>query len=142
MRTFTSTIFGIPPERVIGSSTALRYERGTGDGGAVVYRAKPDVFDDGPAKPVRIWTRVGRRPILAGGNANGDIPMLQFTSGNSRPTLSMLVLHDDSEREFAYTAGAEQALDLARTNRWPTVSVRDDWSTVFGDTADADRDPR
>ena len=69
--------------------------------------AKPDVFDDGPTKPVRIWSRVGRRPILAGGNSNGDIPMLHYTGGPARAGLRLLVLHDDPEREFDYTAGAE-----------------------------------
>ena len=69
-------------------------------GGSVVYHAQPDVFDDGPAKPVRIWSRIGRRPIVAVGNSNGDIPMLRFASHPSRPSLSLLVKHDDAEREF------------------------------------------
>ena len=73
MRPVTGEIYGIPPERVIGSSNALRYDE---EGGSIVYLAEPDVFDDGPVKPVRIWSRTGRRPILAGGNSNGDIPML------------------------------------------------------------------
>ena len=72
MRPVTDEIYGIPPERVIGSSNALRYV-GRPDGGSLVYLAQPDVFDDGPAKPVRIWSRIGRRPILAVGNSNGDI---------------------------------------------------------------------
>ena len=73
----------------------------------MVYDAEPDVFDDGPAKPVRIWSRIGRRPLLAAGNSNGDVPMLEFTGGTERPALRMIVLHDDPDREFAYTAGAE-----------------------------------
>jgi phosphoserine phosphatase len=93
MRGFAQGIYGIPPERVIGSSNELRY-RGNGHG-SVVYQAEPDVFDDGPAKPVRIWSRIGRRPILAVGNSNGDLPMLQFAGGPSRPALRLLVLPDD-----------------------------------------------
>jgi phosphoserine phosphatase len=134
MRPVTEEIYGIPPERVIGSSNALRY-REDGDGGSVVYEAAPDVFDDGPVKPVRIWSRIGRRPVVAAGNSNGDIPMLRFAGGPSRPALRLLVLHDDPEREFAYTAGAEQSLDAARASGWTVVSVRDDWRTVFAGAA-------
>ena len=72
-----------------------------------------DVFDDGPEKPVRIWSRIGRRPLVAVGNSNGDLPMLAFAGGPSRPALRMLLLHDDAEREFDYTAGAEEALAAA-----------------------------
>ena len=96
-----------------------------------MYLAEPDVFDDGPVKPVRIWSRVGRRPILAAGNSNGDIPMLRFAGGPSRPGLGLLVLHDDPEREFDYTSGAEQALEQARGDGWTVVSVNDDWAAVF-----------
>jgi hypothetical protein len=96
-----------------------------------VYLAEPDYFDDGPVKPVRIWSRVGRRPILAGGNSNGDLPMLRFAGGPARPGLRLLVLHDDPEREFDYVAGAEQALDEARAQGWTVVSVKHDWATVF-----------
>ena len=113
MRSVTDEIYGIPPERVIGSSNALRYHGGR-HGGSIVYRAAPDVFDDGPVKPVRIWSRIGRRPIIAVGNSNGDIPMLQYAGSPSGPALRLLVLHDDSEREFDYTAGAEKSLELAQ----------------------------
>jgi hypothetical protein len=131
MRSVAAAIYGIPPERVIGSSSELGY-RADDHGGSVVYQAAPDVFDDGPAKPVRIWSRIGRRPILAAGNANGDIPMLRFASHPSRPSLSLLVRHDDGEREFADDSGAEQALKQAAELGWGVVSMRDDWSRVFG----------
>ena len=65
----------------------------------LAYREKPDVFDDGPAKPVRIWSRIGRRPLIAVGNSNGDIPMLQFAQQSNRLYLSMLLLHDDKSRD-------------------------------------------
>ena len=130
MRSVTQGIYGIPPERVIGSSHALKYEEND-DGGAVVYEAAPDVFDDGPVKPVRIWSRIGRRPIMAVGNSNGDIQMLQFAGGVAQPTLRMLVVHDDAAREFDYEAGAERVLALARTQAWTTISLRNDWNTVF-----------
>jgi hypothetical protein len=92
---------------------------------------QPDVFDDGQIKPVRIWSRVGRRPILAAGNSNGDVPMLRYAGGRGRPALRLLVLHDDADREFDYTAGAEQSLEQAAKERWTVVSVDKDWGTVF-----------
>jgi phosphoserine phosphatase len=130
MRPVTDEIYGIPSERVIGSSNALAY---TDDehGGYVSYQATMDVFDDGPVKPVRIWSRIGRRPIIAGGNSNGDIAMLRYAGGKDRPALRLLVLPDDEEREFAYTAGAETSLELADKHDWTVVSVKNDWATVF-----------
>ena len=105
MRPISEELYGIPRDRVIGSSTALDYRDGT-----IMRKPEADVLDDGPEKPVRIWSRVGRRPILAAGNSNGDIQMLDFTQHADKPTLRLLVLHDDAEREFAYTAGAEKSL--------------------------------
>ena len=86
MRVISQELYGIPPDRVVGSSVALEY-REEGDIAQIVHTAKPDILDDGPAKPVRIWSRVGRRPILAAGNSNGDIQMLQFASHPSRASL-------------------------------------------------------
>jgi phosphoserine phosphatase len=93
--------------------------------------AELEVLDDGPVKPTRIWSRVGRRPILAAGNSNGDIEMLRFAEHPLRPSLSLLVYHDDAEREFAYDAGAERSLEIARERGWTIVSMRDDWKTVY-----------
>jgi len=129
MRPVTEEIYGIPSERVIGSSNALRYVEDE-KGGTVTYAAAPDVFDDGPVKPVRIWSRIGKRPIFAGGNSNGDVPMLRY-AGGSRPALRLLVLHDDDEREFAYTAGAEDALATAERDGMIVVSMRNDWGSIF-----------
>jgi hypothetical protein len=133
MRPVTEEIYGIPAERVIGSSNALSYQEDE-QGGTLVYLEKPDVFDDGPTKPVRIWSRVGRRPILAGGNSNGDIPMLHYAGGPSRPGLRLLLLHDDPDREFDYKDGAEQSLERADQDGWTVVSIKNDWSTVFADS--------
>jgi phosphoserine phosphatase len=133
MRPVSEEIYGIPSERVIGSSNALTYHEDD-HGGTVVYLAQPDVFDDGPVKPVRIWSRVGRRPIMAGGNSNGDIPMLRYAGGPARPALRLLILHDDPEREFDYTAGAEKSLEQANQEGWTVVSIKNDWATVFPDT--------
>jgi phosphoserine phosphatase len=130
MRPVTDPIYAIPSERVVGSSTALRYQDDE-HGGTVVYRAEMDVFDDGPIKPVRIWSRIGRRPLIAVGNSNGDIEMLQFAGGRDRPALRMLVVHDDAEREFDYVAGAERALEQAKARGWTLASMKNDWATVF-----------
>ena len=132
MRPITGAIYGIPPERVVGSSQGLRFEgtEGTGD---LLIEPVLDVFDDGPEKPIRIWNRIGRRPILAAGNTNGDDEMLQYSGTNSSPSLRIVVLHDDADREFAYTAGAERVLEHARAYDWTVVSMKDDWTTVFGD---------
>ena len=130
MRPISQELYGVPRQRVIGSSTTLTWEPDE-QGGRIVRKPEMDVLDDGPAKPVRIWSRVGRRPILAAGNSNGDIPMLRFAGGPSRPGLGLLVLHDDPEREFDYTSGAEQALEQARGNGWTLISINDDWAAVF-----------
>jgi phosphoglycolate phosphatase-like HAD superfamily hydrolase len=132
MRPITQNLFGIPPERTIGSATTLEY---TSDdpGGAIMRKAGLGFLDDGPQKPIEIWSHIGRRPILAGGNSNGDIPMLEFTHHPDTPTLRLLVDHDDAEREFAYTGGAEKALEQANTEGWTVVSMKDDFRTVFSD---------
>jgi len=130
MRPISQEVYGVPRQRVIGSSVSLTWLPDEG-GGRLVRKPEADVLDDGPEKPVRIWSRVGRRPLLAAGNSNGDIPMLAFAEQPGRPGLRLLVLHDDPDREFDYTAGAEQALQLARTNGWTVVSIKDDWTTVF-----------
>jgi phosphoserine phosphatase len=130
MRPISQEVYGIPRQRVIGSSASLAYttdERG----GTITHKAQADYLDDGPEKPIRIWSRTGRRPLLAAGNSNGDIPMLHFSQHHDHPFLRLLVLHDDSEREFAYTTGAERALDQAGTDGWTVISVRTDWATVF-----------
>ena len=130
MRPVSDEVYGIPRERVIGSSIALDYRDG-----AIIRKPEADVLDDGPAKPVRIWSRVGRRPLVAAGNSNGDIEMLDFSRRPDRPTLRLLVLHDDAEREFGYTTGAEGALERAAAEGWTVVSMQNDWTTVFGKAA-------
>jgi phosphoglycolate phosphatase-like HAD superfamily hydrolase len=130
MRPISQEVYGIARDRVIGSATALEYTS-DGSGGTIMRKPEADYLDDGPQKPIRIWSRVGRRPLLAAGNSNGDIQMLDFTRHEDTPFLRLLVLHDDAEREFAYTSGAEQALERADAHGWTIVSVKNDWATVF-----------
>jgi len=135
MRPITQQLYGIAPEHVIGSSVSLEY-RVEGGIGNVFHKAQLEIFDDGPAKAVRIWSRIGRRPIFGAGNANGDIQMLEFTAHPSRPSHCIVVNHDDNDRDIAYTAGAERLIDTAKAKDWTIVSVRDDWSAVFGETGE------
>ncbi len=130
MRPISQEVYGIPRHRVIGSATTLKYTS-DGHGGTITHNAEADYLDDGPQKPIRIWSRTGRRPVLAAGNSNGDISMLEFTAHEDKPVLRLLVLHDDAEREFDYTSGAEQALEMADRSGFTVVSMKNDWSTVF-----------
>ena len=132
MRPITSLLYGIPPERVVGSSVGLIY-RPHEDVGHLFTTSQPEFLDDGPMKPVRLWSRIGRRPIFAAGNSNGDIQLLEYTGTPTMPSLRLLILHDDAEREFAYTTGAEDALDTSAISGWTVASMKNDWVTVFGD---------
>jgi phosphoserine phosphatase len=130
MRPVTESMYGIPPERVVGSSSELTF-KADDDGANIIHSAAAGIIDDGPGKPVQIWTRIGRRPILAVGNANGDVPMLQYAADQSEPTLCMLLHHDDETREVAYSSGAEEAVKEAGTRGWTVISMKTDWNRVF-----------
>ena len=132
MRPVAEDMYDIPPERIIGSALGLTYSSEGGQS-LLLHKGAMDFFDDGPEKPIRIWSRIGRRPILAFGNSNGDVPMLAFSGTSATQALRLLLLHDDAEREFDYTAGAEQALETASQQNWTVVSIKNDWNTVFAD---------
>ena len=121
VRAVCEEAFGLTQDRVIGSATALEYRDGE------LYRAREveQPIADGPGKPVHIWTRTGRRALFAGGNADGDIEMLETAR------FALLVHHDDDEREFAFDAGAERALAAATARGWTVVSMKQDFATVF-----------
>jgi phosphoserine phosphatase len=121
VRAVCEQVYGLPRDRVIGSATTLEYRDGD------LYRTAgvEQPIDDGPGKVVHIWTRTGRKPLFAGGNADGDVAML----GSAR--FALLVRHDDAEREFAYDAGAERALAAAEANGWTVASMKEDFRTVF-----------
>jgi len=121
VRVVGEEMYGIPRERVIGTGPTLEYRDGD------LYRTtgveRP--IDDGPGKPVHIWTRTGRKPLLAAGNSDGDIAMLETAR------FGLLVHHDDAVREFAYDGGAEQALAEATRRGWTVASMKDDFATIF-----------
>ena len=130
MRPIAERLYGVPPEHVIGSALGLEYTS-AGARPDLLYKGAMDVLDDGPQKPIRIWSRIGRRPILAAGNSNGDVPMLSFTGRPGGPALRLLIRHDDAEREFDDVAGTEDALAVAAAQSWTIVSMKDDWQQVF-----------
>ena len=99
--------------------------------GPIVQRADLDVVNDGPDKAAKIWNFTGRRPILAAGNADGDIHMLWYSQTSPYRSLQLLLRHDDSEREYAYDAGAEKAQQLAAVHSWQVISMQGDFLLVF-----------
>jgi phosphoserine phosphatase len=121
VRAVCEQVYGLPRERVIGSATTLEYRDGD------LYRTAgvEQPIDDGPGKPVHIWARTGRKPLLAGGNADGDVAMLESAR------FGLLLHHDDAGREFAYNEGAEKALAAARARGWTVVSMKEDFARVF-----------
>ncbi|MBO9515189.1 MAG: haloacid dehalogenase-like hydrolase [Variovorax sp.] len=135
MRPWVMKAYGIPPEQVIGSSQLIRYEL---QGGKPVLLREPklDFVDDGPGKPVGIYRNIGRRPVLAFGNSDGDLQMLQYTAGGPGARMALIVHHDDADREFAYDRNSrigklDKALDEAQARGWTVVSMKRDWKTVF-----------
>lgn len=134
IRPWAEEAYGIPPERVVGSTIGLRYEERDGTP-TLVRLPEIDFVDDGPGKPVGIHRRIGRRPILAGGNSDGDLAMLQWTAAGPGPSFCLLVRHDDAAREWAYDRASkvgrlDRALDEANSRGWTVVSMREDWRLV------------
>jgi phosphoglycolate phosphatase-like HAD superfamily hydrolase len=135
MRPWTERVYGIPPEQVVGSSGGLKYE--LRDGKPVLVKLPTLVLnDDKVGKPVGIQRHIGRRPIAAFGNSDGDFEMLAWTTGAPGARLGMLVHHDDAEREFAYDRKShvgklDRGLNEAGARGWSVVSMKSDWKTVF-----------
>jgi phosphoserine phosphatase len=131
MRPVSEEIYDVPRENVIGSNITFEATR---QEGKLVLLRKPGLvepIDDGPGKPVNIELHIGRAPIAAAGNSNGDIEMMEFAEGSGRPFLNLLLHHDDAEREYAYDEGAERALQLSKERDWTVVSMKNDFRTVF-----------
>lgn len=135
MRVFTPELYGVPPEQVVGSEGKVRFE--LQDGKPVLMKLPQISFiDDGPGKPVGIETNLGREPIFAFGNSDGDLQMLQFTCLKPGPRFCGLVHHTDAAREWAYDRDSsighlDKALDAAQASGWTVVDMKTDWATVF-----------
>jgi hypothetical protein len=135
MRPWTERVYGVPPEQVIGSSVKLKFELRDGVP-ALLKLPEVDLVDDKEGKPVGIQTRIGRRPIAAFGNSDGDLQMLQWTMAGAGPRFALIVHHTDAEREWAYDRQShvgrlDKALDEAAAKGWTVVSTKDDWNAMF-----------
>ncbi|MCH7788573.1 MAG: haloacid dehalogenase-like hydrolase [Acidobacteria bacterium] len=142
VRVIGQDFYGVPPEGVVGSQ--IQYEIDRDDSGSLRLLRTNKIVDsgpnEGPGKPPNIQRILGRRPVVAGGNSAGDAEMLEFAMSYDGPSLSLLVDHDDAEREYSYESKAgtfeteETVLDTAARLNWVVVSIKDDWSTVFSDS--------
>ncbi len=137
MRPWTEAVYGIPPEQVVGSSVKTVYE--VRDGEAVIVRL-PEInfIDDKAGKPVGIHSHIGRRPIVAFGNSDGDFQMLEWTTAGEGTRFGMIIHHTDAEREWAYDREShvgrlDRGLDEAAAHGWTVVSMKDDWNKIFPD---------
>ena len=135
MRPWTERVYGVPPEQVVGSSIKTKFQMR--DGQPELFRLPElNFIDDGPGKPVGINEYIGRRPIAAFGNSDGDLEMLQWTTMSGGARLGLIVHHTDAEREYAYdrdtTFGRlDKALDAAALNKWAVVDMKSDWKRIF-----------
>ncbi|MEY3828069.1 MAG: hypothetical protein RLZZ148_2896 [Cyanobacteriota bacterium] len=135
MRPWTEKVYGIPPEQVIGSSIKTKFEIREGKP-VLVRQAEIDFIDDKEGKPVGINKFIGRRPILAFGNSDGDLEMLQWTEAGDGSTMMAIIHHTDGEREWEYDRNSlvgklDKALDIARSQGWLIVDMKKDWRQVF-----------
>ena len=135
MRPWAERVYGIPPEQVVGSSIKTRFELRAGRP-VLVRLPEVNFVDDKAGKPVGIQMHIGRRPVAAFGNSDGDLQMLQWTAAGPGRHLCLFVHHDDAAREWAYDRTSpigrlDQGLDEAKAKGWTVVSMRDDWKRVF-----------
>ncbi len=142
VRLFAEEAYGIPPDRVIGSTLRVRYRDGDSHSQPTLWReSEVDWINDGDGKPVGVQRAIGRRPIAAFGNSDGDLAMLRWTTAGPGRRLGLLLHHDDAEREVAYDRDSlfgrlDRGLQWAERHGWSLVSLRRDWSQVFGDPLD------
>ena len=135
LRAFAEGTYGIPPEQVVGSSLKAKYE--TRDGKpAIIKLAEINLIDDKAGKPVGIYQHIGRRPIFAAGNSDGDFEMLQWTTSGDGPRFGLLVHHTDGKRAWAYdhpspVGQLDKALKAAPKEGWTVVDMKDDWKVIF-----------
>ncbi|MCA6101509.1 HAD family hydrolase [Bradyrhizobium australafricanum] len=135
MRPWSERVYGIPPEQVVGSSIKTKFEIDKGKP-TLIRLPAIDLVDDGPGKPVGINSHIGRRPVAAFGNSDGDFQMLQWATQSPGKRFGLIVHHTDAEREYAYDRKSafgklDKALDAASSNGWIVVSMKDDWKRMF-----------
>jgi len=135
MRPWAERVYGIPPEQVVGSSIKTNYVMQDGKP-ALMRLPELNFIDDGDGKPVGIQQHIGRRPIAAFGNSDGDLQMLQWTAAGSAATLCLFVHHTDAEREYAYDRTSpigklDLGLDEAAKHDWTVVDMKNDWKVIY-----------
>jgi hypothetical protein len=130
MRPWADEVYGIPPEQIVGSSIKTKFEM-RASGPVLVRLPQIDFIDDKAGKPVGINSHIGRRPIAAFGNSDGDLQMLEWTTAGHGARFALLVHHTDAAREYAYDKGAEQALEEAKAKGWTVVDMKKDWKQVY-----------
>jgi haloacid dehalogenase-like hydrolase len=130
MRAWADRVYGIPPEQIVGSSIKTKFEMRSA-GPVLVRLAAIDFIDDKEGKPIGINSHIGRRPIAAFGNSDGDLQMLQWTTAGRGARFALLVHHTDAVREFAYDTGATKALQEAQAKGWAVVDMKHDWKVVY-----------
>ena len=136
MRVFTERVYGIPPEQVVGSSGVLRYQMQPDYKPVLIKEGKIEFVDDGPGKPVGINRFIGKRPVFAFGNSDGDQQMLEWTAAGSGARFMGLVHHTDAEREWAYDRKSyvgrlDQAWDEAVRRGWTVTNMKTEWKKIF-----------
>ena len=135
MRPWTEEVYGIPPEQVVGSMSKYNFELQDGKP-EVVKLPEIGFIDDKEGKPVGIWKFIGKRPIAAFGNSDGDLAMLKWTTAGSGARLAVYIHHDDADREWAYDRNShigrlDKGLDEAKAKGWTVVSMKEDWKNIF-----------
>ena len=135
MRPWVEKVYGIPPEQVVGSSGKLKFEMRDGKP-VLVKLPEINLINDKEGKPIGIKTYIGRRPLAAFGNSDGDLQMLQWTAAGSRARFCAYIHHTDAEREWAYDRKSDigtldKGLDEANAKGWTIVSMKEDWKTIF-----------
>jgi hypothetical protein len=136
MRAFAEETYGIPPEQVVGSSGVVKFAVGPDGSPTLVKEGKVEFVDDGPGKPVGINRFIGRRPLMAFGNSDGDLQMLQWTTAGPGARFGLIVHHTDGEREVAYDREShvgrlDEALDEAPRRGWTVVDIKNVWRSIF-----------
>ncbi|PAY03732.1 haloacid dehalogenase [Bradyrhizobium sp. UFLA03-84] len=136
MRPWMERVYGIPPEQVVGSSGVVKFDVRADGKPELIKEAGVEFIDDGPGKPVGINRFIGRRPIFAFGNSDGDLQMLQWTVAGSGARFAGIVHHTDAVREYAYDRDSkigrlDKALDAASAGDWTVVDMKQDWNEVF-----------
>ena len=134
MRPWVEEVYGIPPEQVVGSRVKVEYR----EDGELVRKPEIDLIDDKEGKPVGIYQVIGRRPVFAAGNSDGDFQMLEYTTAGEGPRMALLVHHTDAKREYAYDREShigklERGLDEADERGWVVADIAKDWETVYSE---------